>query len=1339
MATGSTGNDMKCGRVELDTHADTIVLGANCTVLSYTGKECDVTPYTDAYDAIRHVPVVSGATLWTRPSDGQEFILVFNEALWMGEQMQHTLVNPNQIRAHGIDVFDNPYGDEAMGISHNDCFVPFRSQGTIIYFETRTPSQRELEELPHIELSSRYEWDPHTVAFPSQQPNEITNQVSAMASEPLLRGTIHDPPCLTQRLIASVQIDDHEIKPEFQPRLDIPAERTFVSKERRGTVTAQSLSERWFIGLEQAKKTLAATTQRMIRSAILPLARRYRADRMFERPRIKDVIFTDTMDGQYRSLDGNCHAQIFANKDFFAVAYPLEKKSHAGEGLKQFISDFGVPDTLLCDGSGEQTGKRTTFREQVRKHAIDLQVTEPYRHNQSKVEGVIREIRKRWFCVMHKQRVPRRLWDYGIRWVCETMQRTARQSGDLDGRTSIERLTGETPDISEYLDFTFYDWCWYNDNAGLGATRLGRWLGVSHRVGSLMSYWILTDQGRVVSRTTVTRVTNLELQENGVRHRCSEFDKFILEKLHDSAHFLVDGGKTQPTEWDLPPLDHDPDFHAEFHDVVSSDEVKEADQEFTPEVFDDTYLNMEVALPKGDEDHPMLAKVTKRLRDKDGLPIGTAHDNPILDTRMYEVEFRDGTRSALAANYIAENLFSQVDDDGNRQVLLDEIIDHRTNGKAVTQQDAFVVMKNGNKRRRETTIGWELLVQWKDGSTNWVALKDIKESYPVQVSEYAVASRISMEPAFAWWVPKVLKKRNRIISKLKSKYWLRTHKFGIQIPKSVEEAKELDRKNGNTLWWDAICKEMRNVRPGFQVWEKSEKDLPAGYQKICCHIVFDVKMGENFRRKARFVAGGHVTETPATLTYSSVVSRDSVRIALLIAALNDLDISACDIQNAYLTADCRERIWFWAGPELGTEEGSIMIVKKALYGLKSSGAAFRAHLAETLYDLGFTPSKADPDVWMRPAVKPDGFRYYEYALCYVDDILAISHDAKKVLRGVQSVFKLKDDKIEPPDMYLGAELGRMTMDGREAWYISSEKYVRAAIENIEKQLAENGRRLPVGCRTPLSYGYRPENDTSPELKAQGIQKYQELIGILRWAVELGRVDILLETSMMSTYLAMPREGHLQQAYGIFGYLKTFPKRRLWFDPKDPGIDERSFTEYDWYDFYRDAKESIPGDMPEPRGNPVTTHCFVDADHASNKVTRRSQTGILMFVNRAPIVWYSKRQNTVETSTFGSEFIAMRTAVEHIEALRYKLRMFGIPIEGATNVFCDNEAVFKNSSIPESTLKKKHTSICYHRAREAVAAGTMRVAKEGTLTNLSDIFTKPLPEKRRDYILNRFTY
>ena len=245
--------------------------------------------------------------------------------------------------------------------------------------------------------------------------------------------------------------------------------------------------------------------------------------------------------------------------------------------------------------------------------------------------------------------------------------------------------------------------------------------------------------------------------------------------------------------------------------------------------------------------------------------------------------------------------------------------------------------------------------------------------------------------------------------------------------------------------------------------------------------------------------------------------------------------------------------------------------------------------------------------------------------------------------------------------------------------------------------------------------------------------------MLRWAFELGRVDILLETWMMSTHLALPRQGHLEQLYHMFAYLKANPKQKFYLDPQHPQVDERSFESYDWYDFDQDAEKDAPRDMPPPRGESVSTHCFLDSDHAGNTVTRRSQTGLLLFVNRAPIAWYSKRQNTVETSTFGSEFIAMKTVVEKIEALRYKLRMFGVPLEGPTNIFCDNESVFKNASIPDSTLKKKHTIICYHRIREAVAVGTVRIAKEGTTTNLSDLFTKPFPELRRKFLIDQFTY
>lgn len=192
---------------------------------------------------------------------------------------------------------------------------------------------------------------------------------------------------------------------------------------------------------------------------------------------------------------------------------------------------------------------------------------------------------------------------------------------------------------------------------------------------------------------------------------------------------------------------------------------------------------------------------------------------------------------------------------------------------------------------------------------------------------------------------------------------------------------------------------MKNVRPAFEVWEESVDKISPGYQQIKCHLIFDIKqMGENFRRKARFVACGHTTEVPdSIITYSLVVSRDSVRIALTIAGLNGLQVMACDIQNAYLTADCREKIWTVAGPEFGSEAGTIFIVKKALYGLNSAGAAFsRSLLADTLIDIGYKPTKADPDVWLRPAVKVSGFEYYELVLCYVDDILCMSATPKQL-------------------------------------------------------------------------------------------------------------------------------------------------------------------------------------------------------------------------------------------------------------------------------------------------------------------------------------------------------
>jgi hypothetical protein len=298
---------------------------------------------------------------------------------------------------------------------------------------------------------------------------------------------------------------------------------------------------------------------------------------------------------------------------------------------------------------------------------------------------------------------------------------------------------------------------------------------------------------------------------------------------------------------------------------------------------------------------------------------------------MYEVEFPSGQTEAFLANIIAENMFAQVDDEGHRNVLMKDIIDHHKNGRAVEAEDAFITTShNGVKRRRETTIGWELLVHWRDGSTSWLPLKDLKNSFPIETAEYAVANKVSSQPAFAWWCEKTLQKRNRIIGKAKTRYWLRIHKYGIKIPKDWAQAVSFDEGNGDTLWQDAIRKEMKVVCPAFEVHEGEERAL-VGYTKITRDLIFDVKLGKKFKRKARYVADGHKTDPPSTLTYASVVSRDSIRIFYLLTALNDLKVAACDIEGAYLTADCHERIYIKAGPEFGSEKGLLFIIRKALY------------------------------------------------------------------------------------------------------------------------------------------------------------------------------------------------------------------------------------------------------------------------------------------------------------------------------------------------------------------------------------------------------------------------
>lgn len=290
-------------------------------------------------------------------------------------------------------------------------------------------------------------------------------------------------------------------------------------------------------------------------------------------------------------------------------------------------------------------------------------------------------------------------------------------------------------------------------------------------------------------------------------------------------------------------------------------------------------------------------------------------------------------------------------------MLLQDILNHRMDKTASIADDKWMQGK-ANKSLCHTTQSWQLQVRWRDGSTSWEHLQNLKESNPIEVAEYVVANGIQDVPAFVWWVPYTQKhyKRISVLTAQKS------HKFGIEVSTTLKWALEIDHITGTDYWQKAIAEEMLHVRPAFEILQCGSKQ-PIASKWIPCHMIFNVKM--DFMQKAKFVAGGHITDPPTSITYSSIVACDSVHLTFLIAALNDLEILSANVRNAYLKATTKEKVHTTCGFEFGQQyQGCFAIIQKALYGLKSSGAAWCTMFAGTLQDIGYKASLADPDVWL---------------------------------------------------------------------------------------------------------------------------------------------------------------------------------------------------------------------------------------------------------------------------------------------------------------------------------------------------------------------------------------
>ena len=1326
-------------RLGIDTHADSSCAGRHVRPLEYIhGKKFSVTPFHNSYEPKKNVGMINGVVA-VDIEDGTGFILELNNFLDFTQSMEDSILVPMQARQNGVIIDDVPknlchYGTstQSMFVPQTNFKAPIEFNGPIPFVRIRYPTDSDLDEYEWIELTSTSEWIPYsnelsTVSSTCSYAN-ITNYTNQDLRRPInLYSKIR-----SDMIISSVKVN-----------------------KRAGELSPETLSKLWKIPLRLAKKTLNVTTSNYIRTNEGRLSRRFRTD-IFQK-RYKHLggmfsrFYTDTIFFKVETLDLFKCAQIFCNKANYSKIYPMSSKSEAHNALSSLVHDVGIPSELHSDDAKELC--KGIMKKKMVKYGIFHTMTEPYSPWENYAEDCIRVIKNWARYFMQLKNTPIRLIDHALLYASELRNLTASTILGTKGRTPFEITYGYSPDISEYVTFEWYEYVWYWQPNEPQRQQLGRWLGVAEHIGNGLTYKVINGKAEVISRSTVISLSSEDYENDDVKSRLRALDQSIHSRIGSYDKSLVQEGEIIDDNLytsifkgdDDPHPNHLVEFMEDFE--VEEEESLEMNQGLSEEL-NDNYIGTKVLLPQFGRIQEAIVKSRKRSHDGKTL-LGQPNSNPLLDSRIYQVEFPDGGIGEFTTNIIAESLISNLDVGGYDTGLMEGIISHRKMDSAVSKSDGYII-HNGVKRKVITTKGWDMQIKWKDGSTSWVPLKDVKLSNPVDTAEYAIWKGIDKEPAFSWWVPTIIRQRQRMVKRINVGRKIRKKtKFGIVIPTDIEEAKLLDDENNNNLWEQAIKKELDKVRVAFQLLEDDESPLP-GSKAINYHFIFDVKM--NLTCKARLVAGGHLNHNvPRHITYSSVVSKESVRIVFMLAALNNLDLLSGDVTNAYLNAKPREKCYVEVtdpllfGPSAVGKKAQIV---RALYGMKSSGAAWRDMISTFLkYEMKFNMCEADNDIWFKRDNYSDkdsnSGAYYTYICIYVDDILICSERPERYMNQFNERFNLKKGSIKSPDIYLGADFRKKRLDnGKHIWITGCNSYIKEALRIADGILDGSGIKVAGAAKHPFSTAtYRPELDVTPFCDTEQINTYQQLIGIGRWLVELGRVDIQLEITKLSSFLVSPRIGHMHQALHLFKYLKNHSNSWIPMDPEKVDVRWTGPAEHSpnarrkmMKKIYQDATEDLPINAPAPLGKSVQINCYVDADHAGDKITRRSQSGILIYVNMALVSWFSKKQNTVESSTFGSEYIATRIAVEKVKAIRYKLRMMGVPLDGPCNMFADNESVVKASMNPESTLSKKHVSIAYHLTREAFAAKIVDIYFIPSKENLADLLTKVLSTHDRRELL-----
>ena len=512
-------------RLGIDSHADITCAGKHVKIMEVIhGKSCTVHPFNDSYKPMENISIINGVTA-VDTSNGETYILELNHAMDFTRTMTNSLLCPNQARHNNVIINDVPRCYDSKS-EFNICFpdsdvkLPLERYGPTACLNTRYPTNFELENCQYLQLTSLDEWNPY-----HEDENIAISDVSAFHFDFEKDTDNFLDSDLYLRLLDSVNVGA-------------------INHTSSRSMTPENLSKLWNIPIKSASKTLDATTQHHIktinngkihrRSRTEPHQRQYR---QLGGPYSR--FSSDTLFSKIKSTRSNVCAQLFSNHVNFNKIYPLKTKGEAPSALSTFIHEVGIPTSLHTDGAKEL--RKGEWGKICRKRHIHQTETEPHSPWQNPSEYSIGTIKRHSRQILRRTLCPIRLWDYCFEYTAEIRSLTVTDLFQLNNRTPYEIVMGYTPDISEFLNFGFYDWIWYWEGTSSQKEDLGRWLGAAHSVGQGLAYYVLKDNGQVVVRNTFTPLTKDDYTKPENKVLMNEHTKNVYATIGNYKSHIVQG------------------------------------------------------------------------------------------------------------------------------------------------------------------------------------------------------------------------------------------------------------------------------------------------------------------------------------------------------------------------------------------------------------------------------------------------------------------------------------------------------------------------------------------------------------------------------------------------------------------------------------------------------------------------------------------------------------------------------------------------------------------------------------------------------------------------------